>query len=235
MTIRFGLLAAATMIVATAGVAHAADLIIEQPPVEVAPAAVDWSGPYVGLHVGFGKGQIGNRSEVEPQLAGFATFAIGEDEAGYDLSGWLAGAQVGGYAQFGSFVLGLQGDVSWSDLNGIYSFNGNPGNPDDTATIDWLASLTARGGVAFDSVLLYGLAGIAMAGGSSDFFGDVQDLNFTGFTVGVGAALKLDDNWSVFGEYAYSGFGDIDVTYEEFTSTYDLDISTFKVGVNYAF
>lgn len=229
MNVRIGLLASVALIAAAAGAAHAADLVIEE--VAVAPVATDWSGPYVGAHIGVGGGQIGDQTSIITLLA-----VPGEDDRGYDLSGWLAGVQAGGYLQFGSFVLGLQGDVSWSNLSGPWTDDGDE-YPGDTATIDWLASLTARGGVAFDNVLLYGLAGLAMAGGSSDYYGDVQDLNFAGITLGVGAALKLDENWSVFAEYAYSTFGDIDVYYpvDDFTATYDLDISTIKVGLNYSF
>lgn len=232
-------LAASVALMGSTAMVSAADLIVEEEVIAVETYdATDWSGLYIGLHLGVGAGQIGEVEDLNVNGVGggqtLGIIGIGEDEYGYDLSGFFGGAQVGGMFQTGMFVLGIQGDVSWAHLSGDYT----DAPPDvDTATIEWLASLTGRAGVAMDNVLLYALAGLAMAGGHSDYEGDVVDHTFTGYTIGVGAAVQLDDNWSIFAEYAYSGFGDEDVYYPEHDESYvyDLDLSTFKVGFNYRF
>lgn len=232
-------LAATAALMGGTAMVSAADLIIDDGVVAVEtydPA--DWSGLYAGLHIGLGAGQIGDIEGSDVSIGGAqsaAIIGIGEDEYGYNLSGFLAGAQIGGMFQTGMFVLGIQGDVSWAHLNGDYT--GVPDGITDEATIEWLATLTGRAGVAMDNVLLYALAGLALAGGHSDYDGDVVNHSFTGYTVGVGASVKLDDNWSIFAEYAYSGFGEEDVYYpmHDESYVYDLDVSTFKVGFNYRF
>ena len=229
------LLAASAALLCGTAVSSAADLIIEEVAMVETYDPADWSGLYAGLHIGLGAGQIGDLEEELVQAGAQAIIGIGEDEFGYDLSGLLAGAQVGGMFQTGMFVLGVQGDISWANLKGDYT--GVPEGITDEATVKWLASLTGRAGVAYDSVLLYALAGVAFAGATSDYEGDVVDHSFAGYTVGIGAAVQLDESWSMFAEYAYSGFGDEDVYYPEHDESYvyDLDISTFRVGFNYRF
>jgi outer membrane immunogenic protein len=218
--IRFSLLMTTALIAMSAGTARAENVTAETAPAGTAYAdATDWSGIYAGLHVGFADGAA---TQGEQWVPGF--------EAGFELDGLLAGAQVGALAQFGNFVLGVQGDVSGGGLSGNYDFGFGP-FPNISIEVNWLASLTARGGVAFDSVLLYGLAGLAVADTTIKYPGGSADPTYTGYTVGAGVALKLNANWSVFGEYAYYGLGE-----QEFDGdTYDLSLSSGKVGLNYKF
>ncbi|MBT1159684.1 porin family protein [Aminobacter anthyllidis] len=217
MKIHFALLMSTVFIAMSVGTARA-----ENGTTEAAPAydgATDWSGIYAGLHAGFADGAAVAGDQFVP---GF--------EAGFELDGLLAGGQIGALAQFGNFVLGVQGDVSRAGLSGNYDFGFGP-FPNISMEVNWLASLTARGGIALDSVLLYGLAGLAMADTTVKWPGGSADPTYTGYTVGAGVAVKLDTKWSVFGEYAYYGLGE-----QEFDGdTYDLTLSNFKVGLNYKF
>lgn len=203
-----------------AGAARAENVTTETAPAGIAYAeATNWSGIYAGLHAGFADGAATAGEQFVP---GF--------EAGFELDGLLVGGQIGALAQVGNFVLGVQGDVSWAGLRGNYDFGFGP-SPNISMEVNWLASLTARGGIAFDSVLLYGLAGLAVADTEIKWPGGSASPTYTGYTVGAGVALKLDTNWSVFGEYAYYGLGE-----QEFDGdTYDLNLSNIKVGLNYKF
>ncbi len=212
------LLMTTALIAMSVGTARAENVTTETAPAGVADAT-DWSGIYAGLHVGFADGAAIQGEQWVPDF-----------EAGFELDGLLAGGQVGALAQFGQFVLGVQGDVSGGGLSGNYDFGFGP-LPNVSMEVNWLASLTARGGAAFDSVLLYGLAGVAVADATIKYPGGSDDPTYTGYTAGAGVAVKLDANWSVFGEYAYYGLGE-----QEFDGdTYDLTFSSGKVGLNYTF
>lgn len=142
----------------------------------------------------------------------------------------LNGGQVGVNAQFDNFVLGVEGDVYWSNLAGGMSYDSPQpftGEVDIDATIDWTASLRARAGVAFDGVLLYGTAGLAAAKisstevievvGAGGFDGDYpasQSAVHYGYAVGVGAEVMVTENVSLRGQYMYSNFGSADHIYE---------------------
>jgi outer membrane immunogenic protein len=82
-----------------------------------------------------------------------------------DARGFVGGAQAGYNFRSGNFVFGIEADASFTDLDGDTADNG--GNDIIEADTDFLASLRARLGVAFDTVLLYGTGGVAL--GTCDF------------------------------------------------------------------
>jgi outer membrane immunogenic protein len=139
-------LSASTALIALSGfAASAADL--PPRPVYRAPVAVvapyNWTGFYVGAHFG---GAWGNKSWQETNLSGLETgclppgpygaeiegggysgfnspcFGAGATEAsGHTVTGPLGGFQAGYNAQFGNFVIGIEGQFSWSSLKGSHS------------------------------------------------------------------------------------------------------------------
>lgn len=229
------LFAASAALLCGTAASSAADLIVEDVVAVETYDAADWSGLYAGLHIGLGTGvMVEDEPNIIPNAGALAALGLGDDEFGYEPSGLLAGAQIGGLFQTGMFVLGLQGDVSWANLTGDYL---TPPDPTDTMDVQWLANLTGRAGVAFDQVLVYGLAGLAMAGVENTWEGETVQASFTGYTVGIGAAIQLDEAWSIFGEYAFSSYGEETFEFadpDDNVST-DLTLSTFKVGLNYSF
>jgi outer membrane immunogenic protein len=138
-------LSASTALIALSSfAANAADL---PPRVYKAPVAVaapyNWTGFYVGAHFG---GAWGNKSWQETNLSGLETgcytpgfysveaegvafsgfnspcFGAGAAEAsGHTVTGPLGGLQAGYNAQFGNFVIGIEGQFSWSSLKGSHS------------------------------------------------------------------------------------------------------------------
>jgi outer membrane immunogenic protein len=151
----------------------------------VSVAAPNWSGLYIGAHVGYGWSDFDFR---EPS----ATFSVPGfvlPDAGvvtlpfllarsYEGDGVLGGGQVGVNAQFGSLVLGVEADISSTGIDGKFRSTSGPipfagvggigagiittsegvGNE-----LDWLATVRGRIGWAFDQWLVYGTGGVAFA------------------------------------------------------------------------
>ena len=232
-------------IIMIAGAAHAADLVVYEPePMAVMPSAHDWSGAYVGVSAGFGTGTIDWTGEYFLDDVGG-----GELPGSYDIDGWLLGAQAGANMQMDNFVLGIEGDISWTNIGG----EGDPidPGPDETVpsgSIDWLATLRGRAGVAVDNMLFYGTAGLAYGAGSIeltnlDGLGDdrTADITAPGWVAGFGVEVALDDNLSIKGEYTYTSLTMDEVQFDDvLPADYlavngDIGIHAFKVGLNYSF
>lgn len=226
--------------------ASAADLLItEAEPIMAVPSAHDWSGAYIGVAGGYGMGAIDWTGEYYLNETG-----VGSTDGSFDIAGWAVGMQGGANVQMGSFVLGIEGDISWTNISG----EGDPIDPNNadptvpSGQIDWLATVRGRAGVAVDQVLLYGTAGLAYGVGSIgltnlDGADDdrVADMTAPGWVVGVGAEVALDDNLSLKAEYAYTAltmdeveFGNVPPA-DYLAVNSDIAIHTFKVGLNYAF
>lgn len=192
--------------------ASAADLPVKA--VALAPAAVDWSGVYVGVHAGYGGGMkdwwVGN------------VFGPNND---YAASGFLAGGQIGINKQIASLVFGLELDGSWANIRGSQNMRvEEPFFIDTTATvtsrIEALATAAGRVGLAADRWLVFAKGGIAGAwekhssnAASNDFFAGTASSSFSGNEyrwapmIGLGAEYALEGNWSVKAEYDYLHFG----------------------------
>ncbi len=183
--------------------AQAADLIIDQPAAGVVEAA---SGNWDGLYVGAFVGGLGGTFEDESS-----------DE--YDVSGWLAGVNLGAnFTVADGIVLGVVGDVAWS----------NAENQDNLPlSVDWTASLRGRLGFDGGSFLPYLTAGLAVVGG------EIEGINEThvGWTVGAGVEFAVADNISVDLLYRYSDYGTATYGNEEF----GLTSHAVTVGLNFKF
>ncbi|MCI5075035.1 outer membrane beta-barrel protein [Oricola sp.] len=113
------------------------------------PSAYDWTGFHLGAGAGLGGVAHNAGAEIYDyetggliQVGPVDIFSIGAMiDAGGD--GYL-GTIEGGYdVQVGNFVLGIQGDYTWSDIDATAGINGevcyeDPNGPDscDTATVD---------------------------------------------------------------------------------------------------
>ena len=226
-------LAGATMF---GGAAVAADLsrpVYKAPPAGALPVAYDWTGLYIGGHIGYGWAD-----KSWQDLIGFGTVSHKAD-------GFLGGGQAGFNFQTGMFVFGVEGDVSWADLKGG-STTGPlllaPLGANFNTKVDWTATLTGRVGLAFDRWLVYGKGGVAWAHDTYNtnfytFPGSVSlDETRVGWTVGAGVEYAIAQNWTTKLEYNYMDFGTKNVSFAPFTTTaIDQQIHAVKFGVNYKF
>lgn len=177
-------------------------------------AVVDWTGFYVGGHLGAGKGRA-DWSDPFPAPVTGDRVALG---------GALGGAQIGFNKQFGRIVLGAEFSGSAARIEGSETcFGGivpatNAGLNCDNR-IGPLAAFTGRLGYAFDRSLVYARAGAAVArerytlNSMAIAGGTISTVDATnwGWTVGAGIEHALNARWSVVAEYKYVDFGSRDV------------------------
>jgi outer membrane immunogenic protein len=237
----------------TASAINAADLPVKAPRQMVAPA-FNWSGFYIGGHVGYGWG------DVDVVTGPVAATALGGVAAtrltGYDVDGIIGGGQIGwNWQPVGSpFVFGIEADISASGMDGSGRVPAAVGTvPVGTVfstDVDWLATVTGRLGFAFNTWLLYVKGGWAYMDREHRFatpagaVGTVSD-DRSGWTVGVGgewslASWGMGPNWSAKLEYNYLNFDDRDLTFATTgiaagVANYDQEIHLVKLGINYRF
>jgi outer membrane immunogenic protein len=185
-------------------------------PVAYAPPVYNWSGFYVGGHVG---GGFADSSWSDPFGGANDTFSKG---------GFLGGGQIGANAQ---------GDFSWTGLKG--SGTDSVGDSLNTET-QWTSTVAGRVGAAFDRLLVYGKGGLAIAHDESsltDLAGATSSatLTRTGWTAGAGLEYGLNEHWSAKLEYDYLGFGSEALNLTPITSSASLNVQEIKAGVNFRF
>jgi outer membrane immunogenic protein len=192
--------------IALTGAAFGADLPVKA--IAPAPVVMNWTGPYVGIDLGM----VRHRATSEDITPGI----------GPGFSGTLTrtGVTFGGHAgynwQFSSIVLGLEGDISSMGGSSSITF-GPPGiNPPPetfTSELKWMASARGRVGVAFDALLLYGTAGVAVgriANSRVDpllFVNVSEDKTKTAPIWGGGAEYRFHPNWTARIEALHVNFG----------------------------
>jgi outer membrane immunogenic protein len=248
---RLGLAASAVGAMLSFGPALAADMPVKA--LAPAPAFIDWSGAYIGVHAGYG----GGMKDYSSPTADFVA------------RGFLGGGQIGINKQISSFVFGLELDGSWADIKGSQSISlGGPiagiqANLAVASKIDGLVTFTGRAGLAADRWFVFAKAGIAVAHEDhslaiNQFFipavpGGTQSLTASGNEtrvlpmLGFGAEYALGGNWSIKGEYDYFHSGSRNVrfvgsqTLGAVTTPVATDLQieqalhVVKLGVNYRF
>ena len=227
----FGL-ASATLFGSAAMAADISRPVYKAPPAGVLPATYDWTGFYVGGHIGYGWSK---NTFTDP----FVPFSA----SGTNANGIMGGGQVGFNYQIGQFVLGVEGDMSGSGIKGGPSVLGATFN----TNTDWTATLTGRAGLAFDRWLVYGKGGAAWASDKYSFTSVTPTLLPTfngsetrwGWMVGAGLEYAFYDNWSAKIEYNYLGLRSNNLQFTDTTGQFFLNIGTqqqlhlVKAGLNY--
>jgi outer membrane immunogenic protein len=225
--------------------ATAADLAtrpVYKAPVMV-PTLYNWSGFYVGGHVG-GAWSDENWRQTTSSLG----LPLDRSTGSSNMSGFLGGAQAGFNWQAGSWVFGVEGDWSWTDADGCKGHVVFPAYSGCT-NVNWYATATGRLGYAWDRTLLYVKGGAAFEDADRFItFNGVATTNSvsntrTGWTVGGGLEYAFWDNWSAKIEYNYMDFG-----HEGSTFTYTANpvglvenwrtenqVHVVKAGINYHF
>jgi opacity protein-like surface antigen len=190
--------------------ARAADLPAPMPvkaPVIALPG-YDWSGFYVGAHMGY----IWGRSRVFDN--GVLT------ESGAPTEGAVGGLLAGYNWQTGPLVLGLEGDFGWSNATGhgttIPALPPPPALPSapNTYRLRWDSHIAAKAGYAAGQWLFFATGGLAVAGFSFQegvVPGTPQpnaiDATYVGYSVGAGVEYAFTQNLLGRLQYIYDDFG----------------------------
>jgi len=208
----------------------AADAVVEEVVVDVAPV-FSWTGGYVGIQAGGGWGDSDFRDGPPNAVADIV-----------DIDGFLVGGTIGyNYALSPMFVVGLEGDVAYADIDGSFgpgSLAGGfgCGSGPCATEIDWLATLRGRIGVTFDRFMIFGTGGFAVAGVESQIQNSPSyqvDDTSSGWTAGGGVEYAFSDQWSAKVEYLHVDLGDTDQASNGFFTDNDLDI--VRAGINFHF
>jgi outer membrane immunogenic protein len=206
-----------------AGAAQAADIPRMATKARPLPLVYDWSGFYAGINGG----------------AGFDTSNFIDDGGGkIRLRGALIGGTAGYNLQRGRWVLGIEGDLDWTDASG-----GTPcGNFFCEAKNTWLGTLRGRAGYAFGRWLPYLTAGVAtghVETTSTDPAIAGASETKVGWAAGLGIEHAFAKNWSAKLEYLYVCLGRIDQGSPCTTSTDSSNVSikqsVVRLGINYKF
>ncbi len=207
-------------------------------PVVSMPVVHHWTGFYIGLNVG---GTWGDKDWAVVETIGvpLAAGPLG----GHSLSAWVAGATVGVNWQTGWFVFGAEGQWSFANGKADFSCNATPAAT-CTSELNWVGSVAARIGMAWDRILFYVKGGIAFA--DDDYtvviagIGSVSEgHNRTGWMVGTGIEFAFDHHFSGKIEYNYMDLGSKEVVFARARTSARVDIEQqlhlVKIGLNYRF
>jgi outer membrane immunogenic protein len=200
---------AAVSSIAITQIASAADLPVRE-PVYRAPAAVvasSWSGFYVGGHVGYFWGRT--RAEEDGEVI----------EPGAKTNGVIGGVLAGVNWQTGPVVLGLEGDIGWTNAHGtgrilpVFVTTQEPNQYD----LRWTSHVRGRAGYAAGNWLFFAAGGLAIA--DLDFREGAITTTCVANCTQIGAGGKYF-GWSVGGgiDYAFTRniIGRIEYLYDDF-------------------
>ncbi|THD71711.1 MAG: porin family protein [Bradyrhizobium sp.] len=230
--------------------ASAADLPRAMPvKAPVAVIASDWTGAYIGVHVGYGWGTSntsvtpGNSWIGDPDWPNVNAASTNSLKP----NGPFGGAQIGYNQQFKNFLLGIEADFSYFGMkksanSGTIACLPNPDCAGGTFSVytetkgNWVSTIRPRLGWVNGNTLLYVTGGLAIAdvgySQSINFFSTVlDDLPHTpdGGGANAGSVSKTQVGWAlgVGGEYRLdqnwslkAEYLHIDLGSQGFNSTY---------------
>jgi outer membrane immunogenic protein len=200
------LLGAASLLLLGSAPVMAADMAVKAQPAPLAAVnpAYDWSGFYIGGHVGY----LWGKTRVVDD--GILT------EPGAPTNGVVGGVLAGYNWQTGPLVLGIEGDIGWTHATG----HGTPAvitvvtTTPNTYDLRWTSHVVGKAGYAAGQWLFFVTGGLSIA-----------DLNFTegvtttttiplptggkyfGFSVGGGVEFAFTRNLLGRLQYIYDDFG----------------------------
>jgi high affinity Mn2+ porin len=196
-----------------------------------APADFDWSGFYVGGHVGYSRG-YGRNMLSDPAAT----------SDGSSFGSLFGGAQFGYNHLLPSRLLfGIEADISFPNYldDGIVASRLTAAGA-VTEKLDFVSTLRGRAGYAFDHWLLYATGGLArsqarLVEASVSTGNDDKILRMRqGWALGAGAELAIAPGWTARLEYLYDRVGKTiapfasGASYESTT----VDLNSVRLGLN---
>jgi high affinity Mn2+ porin len=263
--LRFGAVAGVGLI-ALIGNAFAADLssVLPTKAPPLVPVAYDWSGFYLGGHVGYALGgsnwSATPAGSSTPSLSGTVSFSNAYNfssgtgsyflgfQAGYDhmaASRWLVGLVadvsfpdfVGGTATLSSpLVVGTANYLDRVEFSG--GLRGRVGYAANFGVGSWLFYATGGLAISYDQFTRTQLAGVPAGGSATP--GTIENAFLTprvGGVVGAGVEVALASHWTAQFEYLFTDYGTRGVTFPAGAQHFDSDLtlSELRAGLNYRF
>lgn len=187
-----------------------------------------FAGLYLGVAAGTASWRM-DRSDVDGFGNGGPLLGQGDQTLTNTTESFTAGVQVGYNFMRCNTLFGIELDWSWTDgdqsrTEDIRQVGIVPvGTRSVSSSMDWLAMLRTRTGIAYENLLFYVTGGIAfadinhswsrvvpLAGINETFsFGDTR----WGWTVGAGTEWAITDRISLKSEFAYIRFQDTSGTF----------------------
>ena len=211
----------------------AADIAVPSPiALKASPiASYDWSGFYVGGHVGYSRGY--GRDTL---------FDLGSSTFDSSFGSIFGGMQFGyNYVLPSRLLVGIDGDISFPSYldDGIVSARTTTFST-VTEKLDFVSTVRGRVGYAFNHWLFYATGGFAWS--QARF---LEDSNLTGnqdkllrmregWALGAGAEFVIAPDWTARLEYLYDRLGKTGGTFPSGTSyeSTTVGLNTFRIGLN---
>jgi outer membrane immunogenic protein len=226
---KYALLTSAALLVAGSASAQDAPAVATDAP--------SWTGPYVGIHGGYGF-DAGQKVSVAGNIADNNT-AIASGRRPYSLNqnraGWLGGGQIGYNIQRNNLVFGAEGDFSYMHSRGNADYYGaDTRRTNVRSDLDWMGTARLRAGYATNdgTGFFYGTGGYAFGrvkGGATFYAPDGQTVGYQGshkytaqgWTAGLGAEFR---------PFAAQGGSMSRVSFRIESNYYDLGRSQIQAG-----
>lgn len=205
-------LAAATALISAQALAADLRPVYKAPPAPVVAPYYNWSGFYIGAHIGGGW--------ADPSLTNLTNTTpwgdlVPGDRVRTDNSGVLGGGQIGFNWQTGNIVFGLEASFSGAGIDGNVTSPFGTADDQFKTSINSLFLGTGRIGYAFNNWMLYvtgGYAGADVRARVSDTVlpnvGAGSDSKWlSGYTVGAGLEYAITQNLSLGLQYNFVDLG----------------------------
>jgi outer membrane immunogenic protein len=215
---------------------------------------ISWTGVTVGAHGGFLWGDTdwdGAPEYIAPPLP-----AAGSGPPNPDLEGGFLGAQIGYSQQLGNLVVGVEADISFSEIDDTK----RDGNfITETTELEKFGTVRGKLGYAYGAWQPYVTGGFAWADVSfsqqcpfnaanghcsrAGLYTRSDDASMNGWTIGGGLKYAASNNIIIGAEYLYIDFGDAKFDLgppqnrEPITAKWPLELKTdvVKLTVDYKF
>lgn len=229
--IRLASVAAATCSFVTSCLAAEISAVGSRPLKALPIATYDWSGFYVGGHVGYGRGS-GRNSLFDPN----------QTTASSSFGSLFGGLQFGyNYLLPPRLLVGIEGDISFPNYldDGIVASRTTPSSA-VTEKLDFISTVRGRAGYAFDQWLFYATGGLAWSQArflevSNSTGNEDKILRMrSGWALGVGAELAIAPDWTARLEYLYDHLGKASGTFPSGTGyeSTTVGLSSLRLGLN---
>jgi high affinity Mn2+ porin len=206
--------------------------VVSSMPLKAPPIAnYDWSGFYVGGHVGYSRG-YGRNTLFDPDPTA----------ASSSFGSLFGGLQFGyNYLLPSRLLLGIEGDISFPSYldDGIVASRSTPASA-VTEKLDFVSTVRGRVGYAFDRWLFYATGGYAWSQArfleNSNSTGNEDKVlrMRTGWALGAGAEVAIAPGWTARLEYLYDHLGKASGTFLSGTGfeSSTVDLNSLRLGLN---